>query len=77
MQQLGRNKRTSTWIEKLNETQRKQRAKKVIGISINKQTTLNYEAVNDVKKDGFSPSGVSMCCNLKQKVHKGYVWKFL
>lgn len=77
MQKLGRDKRTFTWIKKLTKTQRKVNGKKVQGISINGTKILNYEAVNEVKIDGFQPSCVSCCCNGKRLTHKGYVWRFI
>lgn len=76
MQELGRNKRTDIWIERLTKTQRKVNGKKVIGISINGTTVLKYDAVNEVKKDGFQPSCVSNCCNKLRQTHKGFVWRF-
>lgn len=75
MQKLGRNIRNKQWIERLRTTKRK-KSKKVIGISIKDTKVLKYDALNDVKKDGFQPSCVSNCCNGKRLTHKGYVWKF-
>ena len=77
MQKLGRNKRTEQWLKKLSQTQRKINGKKVQAISINGVKVLNYETVNDTKKDGFQPSCVSNCCNKKRLTHKGYVWTFV
>ena len=77
MKKLGKDKRTYTWIKKLTETQRKINGKKVMGISIDGKTILKYDAVREVKKDGFSPSSVSCCCNKKRKTHKGFIWIFV
>ena len=77
MQKLGRDKRTSVWIERLTNSQRKKKGKKVIGISIQGTTVLKYDAVNQVKQDGFQPSCVSNCCNRLRQTHKGFVWRFV
>lgn len=76
MQELGRNKRTTKWIRNLSETQKRINGKKVQAISINGNEVLNYETVNETRKDGFQPSCVSNCCNHKRFSHKGYVWRF-
>lgn len=76
MKKLGRNKRTSIWLEKLTNSERKRFGKKVIGISIEGTTVLKYDTLNQVKKDGFQPSSVSYCCNKKRLTHKGFVWRF-
>ena len=76
MQKLGRDKRTIEWIKNLTNSQRKKKGKKVIGISIQGVTVLKYDAVNQVKEDGFQPSCVSNCCNNLRQRHKGFVWRF-
>lgn len=76
MQKLGRNKRTKIWIERLTDTQRKINGKKVEGKSLDGTKTINYNTVNEVKKDGFQPSCVSNCCNQIRNTHKGYMWRF-
>lgn len=77
MQKLGRNKRTTEWIKRLTETQRRVNGKKVQGIALKGTQVLNYEGVNDTRKDGFQPSCVSCCCNGKRLTHKGFVWRFV
>lgn len=77
MQQLGRDKRTPIWIERLTTSQRKVNGKKVIGTSIKGTAVIKYDAVNEVKKDGFQPSCVSNCCNNLRQTHKGFIWRFL
>lgn len=77
MKKLGRNKRTTQWIEKLRETSRKKYSKKVQGTEINGNNVLIYNTIVDVKKDGFQPSCVSNCCNNISRTHKGYTWKFI
>ena len=77
MGRLGRNKRTETWLKRLSETQRLINGKRVIATSLIDGSTLEYEIVRDVKKDGFQPSSVSLCCNKKRLTHKGYTWRFL
>lgn len=76
MKEQGRDRRTPIWIERLTKTQRKVNGKKVIGISINGNMVLRYDAVNEVKKDGFHPSCVSECCNNLRQTHKGFLWRF-
>lgn len=77
MQKLERNKRTTTWINRLIKSQIRVKGKKVQGIPINGTKVLNYEYLNLVRKDGFQPSCVSCCCNKKRLTHKGYVWRFI
>lgn len=36
-----------------------------------------YEAIADVKTDGFLPCNVSHCCNGDYATYKGYIWKFM
>lgn len=40
------------------------------------ETIKEYESNRLTEEDGFISSSVSLCCNGKQKQHKGYVWKF-
>lgn len=76
MKNLGRNKRTPIWIARLTKTERMINSKKVIGTPLNGGKILTYDAVNDVRKDGFQPSCVSNCCNNIRQIHKGYMWRF-
>lgn len=78
MKKLKRNKRTEEWLQKLSNTQRKVKGKRVQATSItNNKKILNYETVNGTKRDGFQPSCVSCCCNHKRLSHKGYTWRFV
>lgn len=36
-----------------------------------------YSSQADAKRNGFSQSQISKCCNGKIKQHKGYEWKFV
>jgi len=40
------------------------------------QIIKRYDRLTDVKEDGFATSAVSLCCQRKQKFHKGYQWAY-
>lgn len=76
MIELGRNKRTESWINKLTETERIKFGKPVVRISITNNEMKKYETLNQARADGFQPSCISNCCNGIRKQHKGYRWEF-
>lgn len=41
------------------------------------ETKKIYESIASVKKDGYTPSSVSNCCNNKQKTANGLHWRFI
>lgn len=51
--------------------------KPVISVNINTGEIKKYNGVNDVRKYGFDPSCVCLCCKGKRKKHKGYYWRYL
>lgn len=77
MSKLGRNKRNEKWITNLRNSLQKSISKKVLRIdSVTKEIKI-YNYLNETKKDGFTTSNVSKCCNGLKNKHKGYYWKFL
>lgn len=75
MRKLGRNKRTSIWIERLHESQ-KRFYKSVVATSIKTGEELHFDYINEVRSYGFQPSCVCNCCNNKRLQHKGYRWRY-
>lgn len=54
-------------------------AKSVPVLQINKNTNevvKVYESARLAELDGYQSSNISLCCNGKQKEHKGFIWKF-
>ena len=49
-------------------------AKSVIGFKINGCNIKYYKCIRECKKDGFNPSGITLCCRKRYKYHKGYKW---
>ena len=76
MAKQGRNKRTKTWLKRLDKGLSPMR-KKVVGVNIKTGKAKTFRGVNSTKKYGFVPSSVSLCCNGKQKTHKGYSFRFV
>ena len=35
-----------------------------------------WSSTQECGRNGFHPSGVSMCCNGKMKTYKGYIWRY-
>jgi hypothetical protein len=77
MIKLNRNVRTKEWINKLRASAIKNYGKKVKRINIRTGKTKIYACLNDTKKDGFTTSSVSQCCNNIRNKHKGYKWEFV
>lgn len=77
MVKQGRNKRTPEWDAHLAafiDTLRKP----VIATNLETGEQIVFpDGVNSTKERGFTPGLVSMCCNRKQRYHKGYVFRFL
>ena len=72
----GRFKRTDEWKRHLKETLDTCMGKSVIGVNIQTGETRFYRALNDCKRDGFTTSNVSQCCNRKRTKYAGYTWRF-
>lgn len=68
--------RGNTWKANIKASLDNAMGKPVIGTRLTDGATLRYAALNDCKKDGFSPSCVSNCCNGKRTTHKGFAWRF-
>ena len=50
-------------------------SKPVIGTNVKDGTEIRYKSMSEARKDGFAPEKISMCCNGKRKIHKGYYWR--
>lgn len=55
----------------------KRRGKSVVLQILGDVIVKRYRCLRSVEEDGFNHRRVSTCCNGKQKLHKGYEWKFL
>lgn len=76
MLKQGRADRTEQWLARLDKGLDPMR-RPVIGINVNTGEVLRYRGVNEVRKDGFSPSSVCTACSGKRsKFHKGYRWEY-
>lgn len=77
MAKQKRNARTKQWLEHLHETQKKTYTA-VVGENIATGETIFFPKLNDVRKAGFQPSCVCVCCKGKNGVtqHRGYKWKY-
>lgn len=74
---LGRMDRNTKWLNNLHKSQAKfYKAIRAYDIQTG-QTIKFYKALNDCKKDGFSPSCVCNCCKGKRKSHKGVGWEYV
>lgn len=73
---IGRMRHSQTHRERLKKSLDRVMGKPVIGIPMNGGEPIRYNALNDVMKDGFQASCVSLCCNGKNRYHKGYYWRF-
>lgn len=51
--------------------------KKAVGAYKNGELVMKFESTMEVSKHGFHQGHVSSCCLGKQKVHKGYEWRYL
>lgn len=50
--------------------------KKVIQKTIDGDFIKEWMSIKETKKNGFSQSNVSRCCNNKRKTHAGFKWEF-
>lgn len=64
------------WKKAIAAGTRKKQGKRVIGTNIATGDEVQYDCLNDCKKDGFHPSAVSQCCHGKQAYHLGYTWRY-
>ena len=53
------------------------RRKPIIGISLLDNTTIFFEKLSDLAKQGFERHLVSKCCRNLRRDYKGYKWMFL
>ena len=51
--------------------------KKVAQYDMEGNLIKTYESITSTKKDGFTSTEVSKCCNNKLKKYKGFIWKFV
>ena len=72
----GRFKRTETWLKNL-DIGLQPRRKRVKRINPSTGEVVIYDGINKTKKDGFTTSSVSQCCNGTRHSHHGYVWEFV
>lgn len=75
MAMQGRNKRSSIWIERLNNSLDHMR-KPVVAIDEKTGARLIFPSVKATASKGFTPSSVSECCNGIRFHHAGYIWRF-
>lgn len=47
---------------------------KIIGVSMEDQSILFYDKLNDVTNDNFNPGKVSLSCKTLNNSHKDYIW---
>lgn len=76
MKKQGRNKRTEKWLENLHKAQKRD-YKAVKGTNIKTGEVLYFEYLNSVRKSGFDPSSVCICCKGKISQHAGYRWEYV
>ena len=76
MKMQGRNKRTEKWLENLHKAQKRD-YKAVKGTNIKTGEVLYFEYLNSVRKSGFQPSSVCICCKGKISQHAGYRWEYV
>ena len=50
---------------------------KQVGAYRNGELVMTFQSTMEAKRNGFSQSGISECCNGKRKTHKGYEWKYI
>lgn len=72
----GRFKRTETWLKNL-DIGLQPRRKRVKRIDPSTGEVVIYDGINKTKKDGFTTSSVSQCCNGTRHSHHGYIWEFV
>jgi hypothetical protein len=50
---------------------------KILQYDLSNNLIKEWDSAQQAEKDGgFSHSKISLCCNGKNKTHKGYIWKF-
>ena len=72
----GRFKRTETWLKNLDIGLQPMR-KRVKRVDPSTGEIVIYDGINKTKKDGFTTSSVSQCCNGIRHSHHGYIWEFV
>lgn len=72
----GRFKRTESWLKNLDKGLQPRR-KRVRRIDPSTGETTVYDGINKTKKDGFTTSSVSQCCNGIRHLHHGFKWEFV
>lgn len=78
MAKQGRNKRTSEWLSKMYDSQKKF-YKAVCGTNTVTGERIYFDHLNAVKEQGFSPSSVCACCRKYPGVteYRGYKWEYV
>ena len=72
----GRTERTEAWLRHLREYNEKN-GKSVSRVDpITNAIEKTYVCLNDVRHDGFQPSGVCLCCQGKLATHHGFRWEY-
>jgi len=51
--------------------------KKIGKFSLSGKLIKKYKSVHSAKKDGYSPSCISRCCNDLNEHHHGFIWEFV
>ena len=57
------------------ETKQKM-SKKVLQFTLDGELIREWNSIKECGRNGFSQSAVCLCCQGKQKTHKGFVWKY-
>lgn len=72
-QSQSQRKGTGPWLGKFGKSHIK--AKAIVAIDSNGGTVF-YDSIMDAKRAGYTPSGISLCCNNKKKAYMGFKWMF-
>lgn len=76
MKKLGRNKRTTQWLNNLHKSQEKF-YKKVKGTNIITGEIMILNNINSAKKYGFSPAEIIRCCKNKRNTTHNFRWEYV
>ena len=57
---------------RVSKSQRKQ-----VGAYRNGELIMTFKSLSEAGRQGFNIGTISMCCNGKRKIHKGYEWRYI
>ena len=52
------------------------KSKKVLQFTLDGDLIREYPSIMECERNGFNRSSVCLCCNGKQKTHKGFLWMY-